>query len=73
MPWMLRDIRPSTKKAVPRNVATPEFSAILTIKATASVSSRKGAPSSIDPTLPTAHKHPFTLSMVSWSSEGHEA
>lgn len=64
-PCKLLEIRPSTKNAVPLIVMESELPAILTIHATTSVSSRKEAPSSIEPIFPTAHRQPFTLSMIS--------
>ena len=74
MPCRLRDIKPSTKKAVPLIVMTSEEVAILAIQSTTSVSSKNGAPSSIEPTLPTAQRAPLSLSIVSASSHSaHES
>ena len=68
IPCRLREIRPKTKKAVPLIVMTSEDVAILTTHPTTSVSSKNDAPSSIDPTLPTAQSEPLSLSIVSESS-----
>ena len=67
-PCRLREIIPNTKKAVPRRLNTSDRRVMAMMDETTSDCSMKGAPSSIDPTFPIAHKQPFTLIITSGSS-----